>query len=176
MSISNKDAGKAKWQKFHLGKNRMIKGRFYFLLTLISVWTNNHIPSTVLDEITYPLPNFNLSSIEIREWISNFFPHTRLGPQVYPCNWRGPRRILSQLIWSFLFQTEQWINTLLFGGCGGVTTIRNIHITRLQFGCRGWWYVFRFIQHCRPLLQNAGHARPWNRHTLNFFFILELFC
>ena len=27
------------------------------------------------DEITYPFPNFNGGTVEVREWISNFNPH-----------------------------------------------------------------------------------------------------
>ena len=33
------------------------------------------MPSKVWDEITYPFPNFNRSTIEVFEWISNFIPH-----------------------------------------------------------------------------------------------------
>ena len=29
----------------------------------------------VWDEINYPIPNFSGTTVEIREWISNFIPH-----------------------------------------------------------------------------------------------------
>ena len=31
--------------------------------------------SKVVYEITYPLPNFNGTTVEVWEWISNFIPH-----------------------------------------------------------------------------------------------------
>ena len=37
--------------------------------TLIPAWISNHMPSEVWDEITYPLWNFNGSTIEVWEWI-----------------------------------------------------------------------------------------------------------
>ena len=40
-------------------------------LTLIQVWINNHTPSKVWDEITYPFPNFNGATVEVWEWLSN---------------------------------------------------------------------------------------------------------
>ena len=36
-------------------------------LTLIPTWISNHIPSKVWDEITYPFPNFNDSTVEVWE-------------------------------------------------------------------------------------------------------------
>ena len=36
---------------------------------------HNHIPSKVWDEITCPSPNFNGSTVEVSEWISNSIPH-----------------------------------------------------------------------------------------------------
>ena len=44
-------------------------------LTLILAWTDNHMPSKVWVEITYPFPNFNDSTVEVWEWISNFIQH-----------------------------------------------------------------------------------------------------
>ena len=41
-------------------------------LALIPAWVNNYTHYTVWDEITYPFPNFNGSTIEVWEWISNF--------------------------------------------------------------------------------------------------------
>ena len=40
----------------------MTQGSFYWHgLTFIPAWINNHMPSKVWDEITYPFPNFNRS-------------------------------------------------------------------------------------------------------------------
>ena len=44
-------------------------------LTLISKWISNYRPSTVWDEITNPFPNFNSTTFEVREWMSNIIPH-----------------------------------------------------------------------------------------------------
>ena len=33
-----------------------------------------HVPSKMWSEITHPFPNFNASTVEVREWISNFIP------------------------------------------------------------------------------------------------------
>ena len=44
-------------------------------LTWIPAWINKCIHHKVWDESTYPLPNFNGATIEVREWISNFVPH-----------------------------------------------------------------------------------------------------
>ena len=43
-------------------------------LILIPAWISNHKSGNVLDEITYPLPNFNGCIVEIREGINNFIP------------------------------------------------------------------------------------------------------
>ena len=41
-----------------------------FLLT----WISNYIHCNVWGEITYPFPNFNGSTVEVWEWMSNFIP------------------------------------------------------------------------------------------------------
>ena len=33
------------------------------------------MPSKVWDKITYTFPNFNIFTVEAREWTSNFTPH-----------------------------------------------------------------------------------------------------
>ena len=33
------------------------------------------MPSKILDEITYPFPNFNGCTVDVLEVISNFIPH-----------------------------------------------------------------------------------------------------
>ena len=55
------------------------------VLTSISAWITNHIPSRVLYEIIYPFPNFNCSTVEVWEWISNFFPHNIMVAIICPC-------------------------------------------------------------------------------------------
>ena len=37
------------------------------------------MPNRVWDEITFPFPNFNGSTVEVWEWISNFIPHFIMG-------------------------------------------------------------------------------------------------
>ena len=37
----------------------------------------------VWDEITYPFPNFNCSTVEVWEWISNFIPHFIIDVIIY---------------------------------------------------------------------------------------------
>ena len=41
----------------------------------IPTWISNDIHHYVWDEITYPFPNFNSTTVEVWEWISNFIPH-----------------------------------------------------------------------------------------------------
>ena len=68
-------------------------------LTLISTWISNHMPSKVWGEITYPFLNFNGTTIEVYEWISNFIPHfivdvihlSMLGLKLNHVSKRGPR-------------------------------------------------------------------------------------
>ena len=59
-------------------------------LTSLPVWISNHMPSKVLDEITYPFPNFNGATVEGWEWISNFIPHSMLGLKWNHVSKRGP--------------------------------------------------------------------------------------
>ena len=35
---------------------------------------SNNMSNKVCDEITYPFPNFNGTTVEVLEWISNFIP------------------------------------------------------------------------------------------------------
>ena len=44
-------------------------------ITLITAWISNLMPNKVWDEITYPSLNLNGCSAEVKEWISNVFPH-----------------------------------------------------------------------------------------------------
>ena len=46
-------------------------------------WLSNHMPGKVWGEITYPFPNFNGCTFEVREWISNFIPHFSMGVIIY---------------------------------------------------------------------------------------------
>ena len=43
-------------------------------LTLIPVWISNRIPSKMRDEINHPLPNFNVCTIEVWEWMNSLDP------------------------------------------------------------------------------------------------------
>ena len=42
------------------------------------------MPKKVLDENTYPFPNFNGATVEIWEWISNFIPYFIMYVIIYP--------------------------------------------------------------------------------------------
>ena len=53
--------------------------------TLIQAWISNNIHYKVWDEITYPFPNFNDATVEVWEWISNFFSHFIMFIITYPC-------------------------------------------------------------------------------------------
>ena len=44
--------------------------------TLIPPWIPNYIHYEVWNEITYPFPNFNGTTVEFWEWISNFIHNT----------------------------------------------------------------------------------------------------
>ena len=43
------------------------------------------MPNEVLDEITYPFPNFNGQNIEVWERINNFIPHVVMDVITFPC-------------------------------------------------------------------------------------------
>ena len=42
-------------------------GHLVLLLYFRSAWISNHMPSEVSDEITYPFPNFNGTTVEVWE-------------------------------------------------------------------------------------------------------------
>ena len=48
-------------------------------------WISNHMASKVWGEIIYPFPNFNGTTVEVWEWISNFIPHFIMDVITYPC-------------------------------------------------------------------------------------------
>ena len=54
-------------------------------LTSIPGWISDHMPSKVLDEMIYPFPNFNGTTVEVYEWISNFIRHFMMDVTTYPC-------------------------------------------------------------------------------------------
>ena len=47
-------------------------------------WISNYIHYDVWGETTYPFPNFNGSTVEVWEWISNFIPHFTGNVITYP--------------------------------------------------------------------------------------------
>ena len=54
--------------------------------TLIPLSINNHMPSKMWDEITYPFANFNCCPMEVGEWIiSNITPHLIMDVIPYKC-------------------------------------------------------------------------------------------
>ena len=40
----------------------------------LSIIKSNHMPSKLWDEITYPFPNVNGCTVEVKQWISHFIP------------------------------------------------------------------------------------------------------
>ena len=51
----------------------------------IPAWISNYIHYQVWDEITYPFPNFNSTTVEVWEWKRNFIPHFTGHVMTYPC-------------------------------------------------------------------------------------------
>ena len=53
--------------------------------TFVSIlsWITNNMLYKVQDEITYPFPNFNSTTDEVREWLSNLIPHFITGVITY---------------------------------------------------------------------------------------------
>ena len=47
-------------------------------------WISNYIHYKGWDEITYPFPNFNGTTVEVWEWITNFIPHFTEHVIIYP--------------------------------------------------------------------------------------------
>ena len=54
-------------------------------INLFPAWISNSMHCNMLDEITYPFPNFNGSTVEVWEWISNFILHFTGHVINYPC-------------------------------------------------------------------------------------------
>ena len=56
---------------------------------LLLIWLNlnpsSYIYYKVWDEIAYPFPNFNDTTVEVWKWISNFIPHFTGHVITYPC-------------------------------------------------------------------------------------------
>ena len=63
------------------------RGPFYWYgLTLIPAWINNHMPKKVWDGVIYSFANFKSCTIEVREWTSNFIEPTIM--DVVTNSWR----------------------------------------------------------------------------------------
>ena len=54
-------------------------------LAWVPAWMSNYTHYKLLDEITYPLPNFNGATVEGWEWMSNFIPYFMIDSITYPC-------------------------------------------------------------------------------------------
>ena len=52
---------------------------------LIPAWIDNYVHYKMLDEITYPFPNFNGWTVEVWECINNFIPNFNGHVVTYPC-------------------------------------------------------------------------------------------
>ena len=53
-------------------------------LSLIPAWICNYIHYKERDEITYPFPKFNGTTVEVWKWVSNFIPHFTGQAITYP--------------------------------------------------------------------------------------------
>ena len=87
----------------HPSSSRLLEnpmGPFYQQeLIIFLAWIRNHMPGKVWNEVTYPFANFNGTTVEVWEWISNILLHFIMDVITYPC-WdqklknirkRGPR-------------------------------------------------------------------------------------
>ena len=54
-------------------------------LTLIPAWISIYIHYKVLNEITYPIPNFNYRTVEVCQWIRNLTPRVIARVIIYLC-------------------------------------------------------------------------------------------
>ena len=52
--------------------------------TSMGAWICNCIHCKMWDGITYPFPNFNGTTVEVWEWVSNFIPHFNAHVITYP--------------------------------------------------------------------------------------------
>ena len=67
------------------------------------------MPRNVWDEITYPFPNFNSCTVEVREWTSNLILHLIMDVTTYPCSDEsesmlikgGPRWVTVKDAWGY---------------------------------------------------------------------------
>ena len=75
------------WQYFTVANDDLFDLRIYAPpgLTWIPAWLSNDIHHKMWDEITYPLPNFNVRTVEYLEWTSNFIPHLTMYLITFPC-------------------------------------------------------------------------------------------
>ena len=48
-------------------------------------WISNHMTKKLWDEILYPFPNFNGTTVEVWEWIKSFIPHFMICAVTYLC-------------------------------------------------------------------------------------------
>ena len=70
-----------------------VKIALRFPVPLLLTWLNfnpsldQYMPNKVWDKISYPFPNFNGSTVEVWEWISNFILHILMDVITYPCRY-----------------------------------------------------------------------------------------
>ena len=55
--------------------NSYKRGKCTDSIYVVLLWTSNHIPNRVQNEITFSVPNFNDCTVEVWVWISIFIPH-----------------------------------------------------------------------------------------------------
>ena len=110
---------------------------------LIPAWLYNHMPGKIWDGITYLFPNFNGSTVEIWEWISNCTAH-----------------IIMDMITNGRYVLYQFRFTCFHIGCisHAYTPVYDLYILRLQntnvcqHMCIRWSYIVHMyfpIQVCK---------------------------
>ena len=64
-----------------------------------------YMPGKVRDEITYPFPNFNGGTVEIKEW--NFIPQIIMSVITYPC-WDWSSTMLEKGVPGIIGSNDRW--------------------------------------------------------------------
>ena len=73
---------------------------------------SDYIHYTMWDEITYPSQNFNGTTAEVWEWISNVIPHFTGRVITYPCWNKSESVLVKGAPCDNHFETKSWHNTL----------------------------------------------------------------
>ena len=138
--------------------------------TLIPTWISNHIPSKVLDEITYLFPNFVGATVEDWEWICNFIPNFIMDLITYPC-WSSYRLSLRHWIHQLLSQNNlQKVNINTFKDI--ITSLVNNGNAKVRFDL----ICLVDVNQIYPRSICMNHFTPWWRHEMETFSALLAIC